>query len=328
MSISSAEARSDAPPRTLWDQGILAASLALVAGYVDAYSYLSYKVYASFMSGNTTQSGLADRRGRVFDGGAAHPADCGVCFGRLRRHVAAARANVATGTLAVRGVRGAVVGQSGRDAGGRLATVVQRYVAGNGDGRDEYDSHSCRQTVGGFRVCFRYSQQRGATLGIGGQARAGAARPRRVGHKLAARRFAGERMVRLFIWCPERRGGQRTLRLVGAVAADCLSARAGGLRPQQKHFGLIQQANARLNMEKPYLSKKYLMLNSEPDALVGFDARIARKEYIMLNSEQRKATADQLATASKTRLKNMTGRLSAGDPKKAEQAMWLQLDMN
>ena len=58
MSIASAQARSEAPPRTLWNQAGLAASLALVSGYVDAYSYLSYKVYASFMSGNTTQSGL------------------------------------------------------------------------------------------------------------------------------------------------------------------------------------------------------------------------------------------------------------------------------
>ena len=47
-----------AVPRNLWEHGGLAVSLALVSGYVDAYSYLSYKLYASFMSGNTTQTGL------------------------------------------------------------------------------------------------------------------------------------------------------------------------------------------------------------------------------------------------------------------------------
>jgi uncharacterized membrane protein YoaK (UPF0700 family) len=39
-------------------QGALAAVLALIAGYVDAYTFLNYQVYGSFMSGNTTQTGL------------------------------------------------------------------------------------------------------------------------------------------------------------------------------------------------------------------------------------------------------------------------------
>ncbi len=36
----------------------LAMVVAMVAGYVDAYGYISYRTYLSFMSGNTTQSGL------------------------------------------------------------------------------------------------------------------------------------------------------------------------------------------------------------------------------------------------------------------------------
>jgi uncharacterized membrane protein YoaK (UPF0700 family) len=39
-------------------QGWRAAVLALIAGYVDSYAFLNYNVYASFMSGNTTQTGL------------------------------------------------------------------------------------------------------------------------------------------------------------------------------------------------------------------------------------------------------------------------------
>ena len=45
-------------PRAIWKQGALAVVLALISGYVDAYAYLKYHLYASFMSGNTTQAGL------------------------------------------------------------------------------------------------------------------------------------------------------------------------------------------------------------------------------------------------------------------------------
>ena len=40
------------------EQTWLLAVLALIAGYVDAYTFLNYQVYGSFMSGNTTQAGL------------------------------------------------------------------------------------------------------------------------------------------------------------------------------------------------------------------------------------------------------------------------------
>ena len=40
-----------------WTQERLAAGLALIAGYVDAYGYITFKTYLSFMSGNTTQTG-------------------------------------------------------------------------------------------------------------------------------------------------------------------------------------------------------------------------------------------------------------------------------
>jgi len=38
-------------------QGRRAALLALIAGYVDAYAFVKYRLYVSFMSGNTTQTG-------------------------------------------------------------------------------------------------------------------------------------------------------------------------------------------------------------------------------------------------------------------------------
>jgi uncharacterized membrane protein YoaK (UPF0700 family) len=48
-------------------QGALAGLLALIAGYVDAYSLFNYDVFASFMSGNTTEAGLHAGLGRLID---------------------------------------------------------------------------------------------------------------------------------------------------------------------------------------------------------------------------------------------------------------------
>ncbi len=50
-------------------QGWRAAVLALIAGYVDSYAFVSYKVYASFMSGNTTQTGLQAGQERLAEAG-------------------------------------------------------------------------------------------------------------------------------------------------------------------------------------------------------------------------------------------------------------------
>src|SRR5437667_10030468 len=40
-----------------------AAALAMIAGYVDAYGYLTVKTYVSVMSGNTTQTGFLTGQG-------------------------------------------------------------------------------------------------------------------------------------------------------------------------------------------------------------------------------------------------------------------------
>jgi mRNA interferase MazF len=73
-----------------------------------------------------------------------------------------------------------------------------------------------------------------------------------------------------------------------------------------KHLNRVQVVPITSNVEKLYPSEA----------------------YITLNGEQRKAIADQLTTVSKTRIKNMIGRLSATDMEKVEQAIRLQLDMN
>jgi len=73
-----------------------------------------------------------------------------------------------------------------------------------------------------------------------------------------------------------------------------------------KHLNRVQVVPLTSNVEKLYPSEA----------------------YITLNSEQRKAIADQITTVSKTRFKNIIGRLSASDMKKIEQSIRLQLDMN
>jgi uncharacterized membrane protein YoaK (UPF0700 family) len=51
------------------EQAWLLAVLALIAGYVDAYTFLNYQVYGSFMSGNTTQAGLNAGEGDLASAG-------------------------------------------------------------------------------------------------------------------------------------------------------------------------------------------------------------------------------------------------------------------
>lgn len=55
-----ATSMEDGTIATVW----LVAILALIAGYVDSYAFLNYNVYASFMSGNTTQTGLSAGQAR------------------------------------------------------------------------------------------------------------------------------------------------------------------------------------------------------------------------------------------------------------------------
>ena len=42
---------------------LLAAALALIAGFIDAYGMITFGVYVSFMSGNTTQAGYQTAEG-------------------------------------------------------------------------------------------------------------------------------------------------------------------------------------------------------------------------------------------------------------------------
>lgn len=60
-----------APPAqvTARQQGRRAALLALIAGYVDAYAFVKYRLYVSFMSGNTTQTASQGGQAQFADAG-------------------------------------------------------------------------------------------------------------------------------------------------------------------------------------------------------------------------------------------------------------------
>ena len=50
--------------------------------------------------------------------------------------------------------------------------------------------------------------------------------------------------------------------------------------------------------------------------------------YVTVNGKQSKAMADQLTTASKERFINQTGRISASDMERVEQAIRIQLGLS
>ncbi|MEJ1969147.1 MAG: YoaK family protein [Rhizomicrobium sp.] len=76
MTHPTADIRPDRPPqgalrRAAREEERLAALIAMVAGIVDAYGFITYGTYLSFMSGNTTQAGYRTAQG---DFAAAAPA--------------------------------------------------------------------------------------------------------------------------------------------------------------------------------------------------------------------------------------------------------------
>src|ERR1700761_8086399 len=54
---SALEARTVDPRASAGRAELLATAVAVIAGFIDAYGFITYGVYVSFMSGNTTQAG-------------------------------------------------------------------------------------------------------------------------------------------------------------------------------------------------------------------------------------------------------------------------------
>ncbi len=75
---------------TARQQGRRATLLALIAGYVDAYAFVKYRLYVSFMSGNTTQTGSQAGQAKFAEAGySLFPIPCfviGVFVGTVLAH--------------------------------------------------------------------------------------------------------------------------------------------------------------------------------------------------------------------------------------------------
>jgi uncharacterized membrane protein YoaK (UPF0700 family) len=91
-SVRSATTETPAPSAqiTARQQGRRAALLALIAGYVDAYAFVKYRLYVSFMSGNTTQTASQAGQGKFAEAGPSlFPIPCfviGVFVGTVLAH--------------------------------------------------------------------------------------------------------------------------------------------------------------------------------------------------------------------------------------------------
>ena len=60
---AAADRPSQSPRSAAQSQELLAVGVAMIAGFVDAYGIITYGVYVSFMSGNTTQTGFRAAEG-------------------------------------------------------------------------------------------------------------------------------------------------------------------------------------------------------------------------------------------------------------------------
>ena len=74
-------------------------------------------------------------------------------------------------------------------------------------------------------------------------------------------------------------------------------------------------------------SNKYLNRVQVVPLTSNVDRLYPSEAYVMLNGKQSKAVADQLTTASKSRLMSMAGKLTTADMKKVEQAVRTQLGL-
>jgi len=164
------------PPSTSLsrEQAWLLAVLALIAGYVDAYTFLNYQVYGSFMSGNTTQAGLNAGEGDLASAGYNFlPIPifvAGVFIGtflvysylanRLRLLFTLVAALLLLGIATVTLTPGAAWAARHRDrdpnAGRRLGW---HHRAELGDGHHEYVGHECRAAEDQPRLCERNLEQ-------------------------------------------------------------------------------------------------------------------------------------------------------------------------
>lgn len=148
--------KTETARKTIWNEGRLGFTLALLSGYLDAYAYLNYKIYVSFLSGNTTQTGL--QLGEWHLEKAWHgfipilAFVIGVFAGTMLLHSAVSQP-ILWLFAAVRGFAGE---RHRRRLRRRIAGMVWNRASGRGGGRRKHNRQQSRRAVGRSRLCYRH----------------------------------------------------------------------------------------------------------------------------------------------------------------------------
>ena len=197
MSGTADAARGPGGATSLTAQEALAAVLALIAGYVDAYTFLNYQVYGSFMSGNTTQTGLhAGQGGLAVAGYNLLPIPlfvAGVFAGTLIWHSALAQALA----LAFRAGRRPARAWARRRRSGSASRLVRHRRAEPCHGHHEHHGDPRGRATGKPWLRDRNLEQPCPAFGACGQGRASIPRRGPARHASAARRLARGDLDRL-----------------------------------------------------------------------------------------------------------------------------------
>src|ERR1700722_5238286 len=202
-------------------EGRLAAGLAMVAGFVDAYGIITYGVYVSFMSGNTTQTGYQTAEGAF---GPAALSALAILF-----FVGGSFAGTLLVQFAGRRARRAVFGVV---AAGLAAVVAFTQLGPPSAGVliDEHRALPRRRAVGEPHFCNRNAEPRRGKPRVGAEACAPSGRAGAVGHPSAPGHAFGSRLGRV----PGRRvvvgRSHAAVRRVGAIGARADPCGAGGVR--------------------------------------------------------------------------------------------------
>ena len=214
-------------------------SLAMIAGFLDAYGIITYDTYVSFMSGNTTQAGYKIGEGNCW--GAAHSALAIVFFvggsfaGALLAHSGVRRIQrlvfgVVAASLAL------IVGftQLGFSSGWVPIAVVSFAM-----GAMNTALSRVRRTIREPDLCNRDVEQDWSATRARGQACASSGQPGIVGYTFIPGCALGRYLGRV----PDRRivvgGGDTALWSVGFTFSHAYPVGAGGVRPDYERDSLI-----------------------------------------------------------------------------------------
>ncbi len=165
---------------------LLVAVLAMIAGFIDAYGMITYGVFVSFMSGNTTQTGYQAAEGAFGPASLAALGDPVLCRGSVRRNLARAGRGSLCAKAGVRRGRG----RSGRDRRLHAFRLAKRRRRDRSDklcdGDHEQRALERRRAIGEPDFRHRHAEPRRLASCARDEGRAASGLAGTVGHPSAA----------------------------------------------------------------------------------------------------------------------------------------------